>query len=488
MIWLVIALVHFLYLTDNPCWGFISTFRKMPSEKCITSTRFTTASSTSTSLSLSISRAETDNDDEFSLSAFQFHVAPMQCYTNESMRQLFRALSSDAILWTEMEKVPDLLAADSSGLERRFGPPGERKEIVLQLGGNTPKSIQTCLTRLADKGYDYFDEINLNCGCPSIESGGGATFGASLMKDPDLTRQLLESISNHKQNQETKVSLKCRIGVVNDADEMTSMKIGDDDAYQRLYNYVSEAKQGGISHLALHARPAVLSGLSPVKNRQIPQLNYDIVQQVANDFPSLQVTLNGGINSISQLAALSQHQHEIDINLPSKKPISSFMAGRWMLRRPLDLAKLHCDRAHSAKEGSLAAEKAIHGVEAYASFVKMSVVDNYSSRTLDELCLPLFLITEQLREDYDGHDQEILKGPIDDFTTDNIWLCDEDIERIYTNVAETVLWLQDLRGGGKKKKKKIPLDVVDLKKLSASFKGLVGTKVANKWKRNRCEL
>jgi tRNA dihydrouridine synthase A len=403
---------------------------------------------------------------------FQFHVAPMQCYTNESMRQLYRALSPDAVLWTEMEKVPDLISANAAGLERRFGTPGF-KDIVLQLGGNDPASLKGCLERLSDFGYS-FSEINLNCGCPSIEAGGGATFGASLMKDPDLTRELLATISENKRNERTIVSLKCRVAVAETTDELLG-ETSREDSYQRLHHYVSEAEQGGISHLVLHARAAVLSGLSPTKNRKVPPLDYKKVERVAGNFP-FKVTLNGGINSISQLKEMTQE-------IP-QSVISSYMAGRWMLRRPLDLAKIqheHSSHKMDDEDGlSDPSEEAIRAVKNYTNFLRLSVESPKSSRALDELCLPLFLVTEQLREDYDQLEEQ-------DMEHSNVWLCDDDIERMHTNIAETVAWLQEFRGN-KKKNKTMSADIVDLKKLSLAFKGIVGTKVANKWKRNRAEL
>ena len=242
-------------------------------------------------------------------SSRQFHVAPMQCYTNAPLRTLFQTLSDNAVLWTEMEKTHDLL---NGSFEKRFGEPGH-KNIVLQLGSNDVSEIHKCLVQLEKEGYT-FDEVNLNCGCPSIESGGAASYGASLMKEPTLTRDLLLSIAS---TVDCRVSLKCRTAVVETTEELE--RNNEEESYAFLHNYIQHACAAGIDHLVLHARPAVLSGLSPSKNRLVPQVNYQIVEQIANDFPDIQVTLNGGIRSLSDLESLVSRESRI----------ASYMAGRY---------------------------------------------------------------------------------------------------------------------------------------------------------------
>ena len=394
--------------------------------------------------------------------ALQFHVAPMQCYTNGPLRYLYRALSKDAVLWTEMEKVEDLMAADASALQRRFGPPGY-KDIVLQVGGNDVPGMRACMQRLSSHGYQ-FDEVNLNCGCPSIESGGAASYGASLMKQPKLTHDLLEAIRLGVDG-DTSVSLKCRTGVFDTPEDM-EFASPPETQYQSLHNYISHAERAGIAHLVLHARPAVLSGLSPTKNRQVPALDYHVVEQAAKDFDGVKVTLNGGITGMEQLSRIHS-VHSTHVN--------SYMAGRWILRRPLDLARVGFQSDASKTESEGAFKSAPQAVEQYADYVKENM---YSSNrasipTLADLCLPLYLITEQLREDYDEH------------AVDS-WLPEEDMESIYDILREATEWLHDSTGA--RLKKKASADYIEFKKISDSFKGLVGTKVANKWKRNRAEL
>ena len=410
--------------------------------------------------------------------SFEFHVAPMQCYTNAAMRQLFSALSPDAKLWTEMEKVQDLILADPSALERRFGRPGH-KDVVLQLGGNDEEALSNCIRRLSNHGYT-FEEINLNCGCPSVESGGAATYGASLMKKPRLTRDLLKAISETKPNHDTVVSLKCRIAVHDNPQAMSGDMLSERE-YEALYEYLSHACQGNMNHLVLHARAAVLSGLSPKKNRQVPVLDYRTVYRVSRDFP-VHVTLNGGISSMGHLDKLIRNS--------TSTGISSFMSGRWMLRHPLDLARVQCFLSQqniAADSGDFAinpSRKAVEAVEQYTNFISQCLQQPTSNQiclpTINELCLPLYLITEQIRDAYD-YDEDFIE-PVG--ITES-WLEYEDIEKLYDTICEALVGIQEAKG---LKQKKFSASSIEFNKLSTTFKGLVGTKVANKWKRNRAEF
>jgi len=429
----------------------------------------------------------------------EFHVAPMQCYTNLPMRTLLRSLSPDAILWTEMEKVTDLIKADYVGLLRRFGPPGF-KDIVLQLGGNDEQSIRQCIQELTNNGYT-FREINLNCGCPSIESGGSNTYGASLMKQPVLTRNLLESIreSTVGSAATTNVSLKCRIAVYDTVDEIgtnTGQETLTEQQYSYLHKYVSEAQQAGISHLVLHARAAVLKGLSPKKNRHVPILDYGTVERVAKDFP-FKVTLNGGISSLPLLSSLQSSRQDA---------VSSFMAGRWMLRKPLDLIRVQSliiseqqqqqldlkgskQNRRILRNGKGAITKMTattmipqQALEEYIDYFMRSIDDKKSFVPLNELCLPLYMITEQLREMYEQQHTNI--GQREEAS--DIWLSEGEVKAIYDLICTSITWVQERRGSSKIKKPSC--DSIELKKLSNCFKSLVGTKVANKWKKNRTEL
>lgn len=340
-----------------------------------------------------------------------------------------------------MEKVDHLL---TGSLEKRFGPPGHKKGVVLQLGGSE------CLERVANEGYT-FHEVNLNCGCPSIETGGAMTYGASLMKQPELTQELLQSIVS---TVECKVSLKCRIAVLESMDEIKQAV-----DYTKLHAYVQHASDAGIDHLVLHARPAVLAGLNPTKNRQVPQLDYAVVGQIAHEFPDLKVTLNGGIQTLGDLEEIMKQDDRI----------ASHMARRWMLRRPLDLAQVQ-SRFFGETDKCLAA-----CINEYAGYIERILHSRYTM-PLSELCLPLHLTSEQLQEDFASLERDE-SGP---------FLQEEDYYNVYDAIKNAVELM--VRYGGKSKKEKALSEYTNFKKLSASFKGLVGTKVANKWKRNRLKL
>lgn len=413
-----------------------------------------------------------------------FQVAPMQCYTNLALRELLGNLSPSALKWTEMEKVADILQADAKGLQRRFGILGH-KNIVLQLGSNDPALLKKCLSHLDVHGYS-FDEVSLNCGCPSIESGGAASYGASLMKDPTMTARLVETLVKEYSSTDTAVSLKCRIGIyetVEDWAAATSEKPPDEltrDHLAFLHNYVKPSCDAGLSNLIVHARPAVLAGLSPAKNRQVPSLDYGVVEALAESLP-IPVTLNGGIQGLSDYRKA----------LERSSSISHLMAGRWILRRPLDLSVIEVESSGGAsKEEAITLAKG--GLTEYADYAIQCLEASCRGKdarfpTVPDLILPLFLTSEQLREDFEALNDENYDsniGLVNTCRTD-LWLPAEDIEDMYDCICETLTALEALMG---KKPTKFSASSIEFNKVSSSMKSLVGTKVANKWKRNRAEL
>jgi tRNA-dihydrouridine synthase A len=397
-----------------------------------------------------------------------FHVAPMQGYTNASFRSLFHDLSPTSILWTEMEKVEDLMPTGSindlqSALNKRLGHPSQYLEgdhLVLQLGGNDPKTIRHCVEKSLDL-YN-FREINLNCGCPSIESGGSSTFGASLMKNIDLTSRLVESVKSGGSGID--VSVKCRIAVMDSVEDLRNLK---DEDYMYLYRYIKSIKNAGGDHVVLHARPAILSGLSPVKNRLVPNLNYDFVQRISLDFPEMRVTLNGGIQSLEDLTKIrSKYCSSMD----------GFMAGRWLLRRPLDLVCVESQLRNKQLHPVTLIQSAI---DSYGERIIQSIMHKNENIPLSELCLPLYLVLEQLKEDYvEGKDGNscLSESPV--------LLSHLEIESLYEALYSIICQIESIKGA---KVKHQNLDY-NFKKLSTSLKRIVGTKVFNKWKRNRIEL
>eukprot|EP00536_Pseudo-nitzschia_multiseries_P002223 jgi/Psemu1/63548/estExt_Genemark1.C_290122 len=423
----------------------------------------------------------------------QFHVAPMQCYTNGQTRKLFDLLSPSSIKWTEMEKLDDIYPRTESveylseALEKRLGPPQnpiDTANLVLQLGTNDPDRLQTCVEHTT-KLYDNLREINLNCGCPAIESGGASTYGASLMKDAPLTGQLVATArkglkgSLGSNDGSPQISVKCRIGVFETDKDMRPLTESD---HESLREYISTIHEHGANHVILHARPAILSGLSPAKNRIVPPLDYGFVETIASEFRGkVDVTLNGGITTLEQLRSFQE-----DSKSGGTSAISSYMAGRWCLRRPLDLIGI--EALLLGEESPNSSSSLIQAaIEHYVDDVirmesSSSSLLSKHKPTVSDLCLPLFLITEQLRDDYDYDEDE---NSIT--TTEPPLLTYDEMELVYDVMQDGVAQIEDLFGKGKKKNK--PSNgSVNFKRLSSSFKSLVGTKVANKWKRNRAEL
>jgi tRNA-dihydrouridine synthase len=433
----------------------------------------------------------------------------MQGYTNAQTRKMFHLLSPSSVKWTEMEKLDDIFPKTESvdylfdALEKRLGPPDkyydpknnddDEANLVLQLGTNDPQRLRACVEHTMER-YDNIKEINLNCGCPAIESGGASTYGASLMKDARLTGQLVEAVRKGLEKFKSAkrpcpdVSVKCRIGVFESDNDMRPLE-GSDHEY--LKDYVSTIHKNGANHVILHARPAILSGLSPVKNRIVPKLDYGFVERIASEFEGkMDVTLNGGITSLSQLRSFQERSSSSSSSSSSSK-ISSYMAGRWCLRRPLDLvgveALLKEEEWVSITTGSSSSLPLIqNAIQQYVDDA-IRIASDLSSRThkptLSELCLPLFLITEQLKDDYDYEEDEMQDGSV----AERPILTYGDIESLYDVLQDGVAQIEEVSNSGTKKKKKQG-DSINFKRLSSSFKSLVGTKVANKWKRNRAEL
>ena len=373
-----------------------------------------------------------------------FHIAPMQCYTNQPLRKLYSYLSPTSIKWTEMEKVNDLLPNTEVALNKRLVGEEDDTNLILQLGSNDVDKLHNCV-HVASKHYHNLKEINLNCGCPAIDTGGAPTYGASLMKDALHTSQLVEAMVSAT---DIDVSVKCRVAVFDTAEDV-ALQIGE-ERYEYLHNYISTIHNAGANHVILHARPAILS-LSPVKNRVIPQLNYDFVHRVAADFDGkIKITLNGGINSIDQLRAIQNDETNI----------SSHMSGRWCLRRPLDLIEVE------RTLGNVNVPDVLSAITRYFDYAS----ENKSRFTTGELCLPLYLVISQLQEDYELEDGT--KGLLP-------W---KEIETLHDLIKNglTDVWAGD--------KVKVVPSSINFKKLAASFGPLVGKKVVNKWKRNRTEF
>lgn len=207
-------------------------------------------------------------------------VAPMLDWTDRHCRYFHRLISRHTWLYTEMITTGALLYGD---VARHLDFSEEEHPVALQLGGSEPTDLARC-ARLGEKwGYD---EINLNCGCPSERVQKGA-FGACLMKESTLVANCVKSI---KDAVSIDVTVKHRIG------------IDDIVAYDFVRDFVGEIAEAGCEIFIVHARNAILKGLSPKENREIPPLRYDVVYRLKKDFPHLSILVNGGVETVEQVA------------------------------------------------------------------------------------------------------------------------------------------------------------------------------------------
>jgi len=206
-------------------------------------------------------------------------IAPMMGRTDSQFRHLIRLISKKTVLFTEMIHSNAILYGNKNKLEEYSNI---ENPIVLQLGGNDPKNLGK-VSKIANK-FNY-DEINLNLGCPSprVSSGG---FGAALMNDPELVKDCLLSI---KENFNKEVSVKIRLGT------------DDNDIDKTLDDFVDSIQSCNIKVFYVHARKAILKGLTPKQNREIPPLNYERVRKLKEDFSDLEIIINGGIKQLDFL-------------------------------------------------------------------------------------------------------------------------------------------------------------------------------------------
>lgn len=211
-------------------------------------------------------------------------IAPMMDWTDRHCRYFHRLLSPHTRLYTEMVTTGALLHGD---VDRHLRFNACEKYVALQLGGSEPDDLATCAKMAADYGYD---EINLNCGCPSERVQKGA-FGACLMNEPDLVARCVESMAK---SVNLPVTVKCRIG------------IDDVESEPFLRRFVQTISDAGCGMFVIHARKAWLKGLSPKENREIPPLDYDLAAQMKQEFPHLEIIVNGGIKTVEQIKTFLQ--------------------------------------------------------------------------------------------------------------------------------------------------------------------------------------
>ena len=209
----------------------------------------------------------------------------MMDWTDRHCRMLHRQLTGRALLYTEMLTTGAILHGDRARL-LAFDP--AEHPVALQLGGSDPADLAAAARIGAAEGYD---EINLNVGCPSgrVQSG---RFGACLMREPELVAECMAAIAAAVNLPAT---VKCRIGV------------DDQDPDDSLFRLVDLCAQAGVRRFVVHARKALLQGLSPKENRDVPPLNYPLVYRLKAERPDLTIVINGGVGSLEDAEAHLAH-------------------------------------------------------------------------------------------------------------------------------------------------------------------------------------
>jgi len=232
-------------------------------------------------------------------------VAPMMDWTDRHCRYFHRLLAPSARLYTEMVTTGAAIHGDR---DRLLGFDPAEHPVALQLGGSDPDDLARASRIGADFGYD---EINLNCGCPSDRVQKGR-FGACLMNEPERVRDCLAAM---RAAVAVPVTVKTRIGV------------DDNDSETFLHEFVGTVAESGVETFIIHARKAWLSGLSPKQNREVPPLDHARVRRLAERFPDLRIVMNGGIEQSNQ--ALAELEH-----------VDGVMLGRAAYQNPWVLAEI----------------------------------------------------------------------------------------------------------------------------------------------------
>jgi tRNA-dihydrouridine synthase A len=243
----------------------------------------------------------------------------MMDWTDRHCRYFLRGFSPTVLLYTEMITAAAIVRGDRERL-LAFDP--EEHPVALQLGGSEPDELAAAARAGADFGYD---EINLNCGCPSERVASGA-FGACLMREP---ARVAECVAAMRAAVHVPVTVKMRIGVVEASAARARGSVADfgEREFEALSDFVEAVRTAGCAVAIVHARQAVLGGLSPKDNREVPPLRYEVVRRLKERFAQLPLVVNGGLR-------------EPDSVLEALRWCDGVMLGREAYHRPYVLAKL----------------------------------------------------------------------------------------------------------------------------------------------------
>ena len=247
-------------------------------------------------------------------------AAPMMDWTDRHCRYFLRGFAPHTLLYTEMITAAAILRGDRERL-LAFDP--EEHPVALQLGGSDPQDLARAARIGEEAGYD---EINLNCGCPSDRVSSGS-FGACLMLEPG---KVADCVAEMRAAVTIPVTVKMRVGVITATGQTARQAVStfSEADFEALHGFVQSVRDAGCAVAIVHARKAVLGGLSPKDNREIPPLRYDVVQRLKHGFPQLPLIVNGGFRDVSAVKeALSWSD--------------GVMLGREAYHRPFVLAELH---------------------------------------------------------------------------------------------------------------------------------------------------
>jgi tRNA-dihydrouridine synthase A len=249
-------------------------------------------------------------------------VAPMMDWTDRHCRYFLRGFSPHVLLYTEMVTAAAILRGNRERL-LAFDP-GEHP-VALQLGGSEPRDLAAAARAGEEAGYD---EINLNCGCPSDRVASGA-FGACLMLEP---ARVADCVAEMRAHVKVPVTVKMRVGVVSASGKEARNAVAnfDEADFDALHEFVRSVRDAGCAVAIVHARKAVLGGLSPKDNREVPPLRYDVVRRLKAAFPQLPLVVNGGFRDVASATEALGWSDGV-------------MLGREAYHRPFVLAEL--DRA-----------------------------------------------------------------------------------------------------------------------------------------------
>jgi len=278
-------------------------------------------------------------------------IAPMMDHTDKHFRYLMRLLTKYSFLYTEMITTGALIHGNyKQFLEYN----SDEHPIGIQLGGSNPKELLKCAYMAENEGYD---EVNLNIGCPSDRVQNGK-FGAYLMNEKELVAECVHNISS---NLQIPVTIKTRIGV------------DTNDTFDFLKEFIDTVSISGCKTFIIHARKAILKGLSPKENRNMPPLNYQRVHKIKEKFPKLNIIINGGFTKIDQIKS-------------ELKYVDGVMIGRAAYQNPFLLSNI--DNLIFNQPKSFETRQSI--LEKYKNYAKKQIKKGVNIRNLTRHIIGLY--------------------------------------------------------------------------------------------------